>query len=521
MSIRTKLLLLSLGAVLATATSCLLIQRSILRRQGIELTRGAMRGVLLGAENVRQSVSAMREAGVFNPDLATADTRTSDYRFSKLYRTVPVVSAWKSIETVAASQGYRFRIAAHAPRNPANQPRANEVAILAKLEDHRQEEYFHVDDTRHEMVFARPVRLTGDCLSCHGDPSASPSKDGRDLVGFRMEGWKAGQLHGIFVLHASTAPLEAEVRAGMLTALAWVVPVALLVGVLVLFLMRGVNQRVSLVIDELRQGSSRVDAAGGQIGQMVNRLAEGTARQEESILETRSASEKLHAATRRNSDRSVEVADLAVQSQHKFQLANKALDGMVQAMSEIEAQSSKISKIIKVIDEIAFQTNILALNAAVEAARAGEAGMGFAVVADEVRNLAQRCAQAAQDTTVLIEDSIGKSSGGKIKLDEMVAVILTITEESAKITTLVEAMGLSSSEQTQGIEQIERSIGLMGTVTQETATHAESSRAVVDGLSTQSSSMKQLARLLSRLMEGETGEPANVARLGATPHRQG
>jgi hypothetical protein len=481
----------------------LLIQRSILRRQGIELTRGAMRGVLLGAENVRQSVSALRDAGVFNPDLAAADTRTADYRFSKLYRTVPVVSAWKAIETVAASQGYRFRIAAHAPRNPANQPHPDEVAILAKLEDRRLEEHFYVDNDRREMIYARPVRLTRDCLSCHGEPSTSPTKDGRDLVGFRMEGWKEGQVHGIFVLRASTAPVDAEVRAGLVTSLGWVLPIGLLVGVLVFFLVQSMSRRLGFAIGELRLGASTVGAAGLQIAEVASHLSEGTAQQEALLRETSSASGMMHTVTRRNSDRSARVAELAVQSQHKFQLASKALDGMVQAMGEIEAQSGRISKIIKVIDEIAFQTNILALNAAVEAARAGEAGMGFAVVADEVRNLAQRCAQAAQDTTVLIEDSIDKSSGGKTRLDEMVAVILTITEESAQITTLVEEMGRSSTEQTQGIEQIEASIAAVGSVTRQTAVHADGSTGAVAELSAQADSMKRLARMLSALLEGE------------------
>ena len=113
--------------------------------------------------------------------------------------------------------------------------------------------------------------------------------------------------------------------------------------------------------------------------------------------------------TQKSSQNSRAMADLGMGSQGQFIDTNQKLDQMVVAMQEITLQSEKISKIIKVIDAIAFQTNILALNAAVEAARAGEAGLGFAVVADEVRNLAQRCTQAAQETTALIEESIAKS----------------------------------------------------------------------------------------------------------------
>jgi len=139
------------------------------------------------------------------------------------------------------------------------------------------------------------------------------------------------------------------------------------------------------------------------------------------------------------------------ESQQRVARTNEALGQMVIAMAEISSSSGKIAKIIRVIDEIAFQTNILALNAAVEAARAGEAGMGFAVVADEVRNLAQRCAQAAKDTAGLIEESISKSNEGKLKTDLVASEIHSIIEQSSKVKTLVDNVNAGSVEQARAL----------------------------------------------------------------------
>jgi len=151
----------------------------------------------------------------------------------------------------------------------------------------------------------------------------------------------------------------------------------------------------------------------------------------------------------------------------------QSLDRMVAQMKEIDTSSNKIARIIKVIDEIAFQTNILALNAAVEAARAGEAGLGFAVVADEVRNLAQRCTQAARDTTGLIEESIETSRDGNARLDQMAGSVRAMSDNSGRVKCLVDEVSLGSQEQSRGMEQIARAVLQMQQVTQSAASNAQ------------------------------------------------
>ena len=171
-------------------------------------------------------------------------------------------------------------------------------------------------------------------------------------------------------------------------------------------------------------------------------------------------------------------------------------------MQQIKASSDEMAKIIKVIDEIAFQTNILALNAAVEAARAGQAGMGFAVVADEVRNLAQRSAQAAKDTSSLIEESIVRSNDGSVKLGDVSKAIAAIADSAAQVKTLVDEISISSQEQSRGIDQIARAVSQMEQVTQKTAANAEESASAGEEMSSQAEAMRAVVEDLQQMVGG-------------------
>ena len=289
-------------------------------------------------------------------------------------------------------------------------------------------------------------------------------------------------------------------RVKWLTWLVLLLSVTLGSGVLFLFV-RSLSRVLRQTVSELTEGAGQVASASAQVASSSQALAQGSSEQAASLEETSASSAEITSMTQKNAENSSTAATLMADVDHRVTEGNQTLQEMVQSMLEITGSSDKISKIIKVIDEIAFQTNILALNAAVEAARAGEAGMGFAVVADEVRNLAQRSAQAAKDTSALIEESIAKSNEGGTRLQRVADVMHAITESTVKVKTLVDEVNLGSQEQARGIQQISKAIAQMDQVTQSTAASAEQGASASEELSAQAEAMDHAVRKLSRLVD--------------------
>lgn len=500
MTLAVRQVVAAVGAVVLTATAGLLVEREVIRAQGVALTRESMRSTLLGAENARTAISGMRQRGTFDDvKLGAAAAGQSDFRRTAIYETVPVVAAWRSISQVAKAQGYQFRIPASSPRNPENQPTADEARILEALETTSQGEYFAVDTERREIVLARPIRLTEDCMLCHGQPSTSPGGDGKDLLGFRMEGWRTGQVHGAFLLRASMDHVDAVVRAGMMQVALWVVPFSLLVGGFVYWLTRRSFALFTGGMGSVLEGSGRVANTSRQIAAASLSLAECVNQQVASLQQTSSAGLQLQRGTERNTESSEAAVRLTDNSDSDVADARQTLALMEWAMGGIGESSERIRKIIAVIDGLAFQTNILALNAAVEAARAGNAGLGFAVVAEEVRSLAQRSAEAARDTAQLIEASSEQGVKGQRQLVEVKKAFESLTSEFQQIRRSVVSVRDAGSEQMQEIRHILAAVRAMENLASETSSHAEEGAAVAQSLGDEAQLLENTVKELDRL----------------------
>jgi methyl-accepting chemotaxis protein len=268
----------------------------------------------------------------------------------------------------------------------------------------------------------------------------------------------------------------------------------------VLWVVRDADSSLRGLSARIDESASQVKNAASQVSGASQSVAQGASEQAASLEETSASTEEIASITRKNADHAQQVAGLMRQSEQGASEVNQTLDRMVEQMKEIDASSNKIARIIKVIDEIAFQTNILALNAAVEAARAGEAGLGFAVVADEVRNLAQRCAQAAKDTAGLIEESIANSHDGNQRLDRMAGAVRAMTENSTRIKSLVDEVNLGSQEQARGMDQISRAVLEMDKLTQRTAAGAEESASAGTELDSYALNLRTLVQEMRELV---------------------
>lgn len=278
----------------------------------------------------------------------------------------------------------------------------------------------------------------------------------------------------------------------------------ILAGIFLIWIISGsVTKPLREVIDNMTDAADQVASASSQVAAASQSLAEGASEQASALEETSSSLEEMASMTKQNADNAAQAKTLTGEAKHIVDKVGDQMNRMVTAIQEVSKSSEETGKIIKTIDEIAFQTNLLALNAAVEAARAGEAGAGFAVVADEVRNLAMRSAEAAKNTSSLIENTIVTVKNSRDLTQQTQDAFRENVEISNKIGQLIDEIAAASSEQAQGIGQIGKAVAEMDKVVQNTAASAEESASASEEMNAQALQMKSNVQQLVTIMEGD------------------
>ena len=254
------------------------------------------------------------------------------------------------------------------------------------------------------------------------------------------------------------------------------------------------------VIGELSASSIQVAQGATEVASSSRHLAQGASEQVAALEQIAASARDMAAGATDNALRTQSASELVAREQQEFAGANALLGDMVQAIEEIAAAGDRISKINKLVDEIAFQTNILALNAAVEAARAGEAGQGFSVVADEVRRLAQRCAAAAGESTALIEESIVRTRSGHEKMGQVSESIRTLAELATEVRGLMDHVRDGSRSQHDAVARIGTAIGQIEQVTHQAAAGAEQGSVAADDMTAQAASLQGVVAELEAMV---------------------
>ena len=301
---------------------------------------------------------------------------------------------------------------------------------------------------------------------------------------------------------ATTGSLYSAVSSatkGVIIGVSVAVIAAAVIGYLII---RSVGQNLTGIAKILADGSDQVVTASGQISSSSQSLASGASEQAASLEETSSSLEEISSMTKKNADTAHQASILSAEAKTVSDKGNLAMSKMSVAIVDIQKSATETAKIIKTIDEIAFQTNLLALNAAVEAARAGEAGKGFAVVAEEVRNLAMRSAEAAKNTSALIEGSVQNAKNGVVIAEEVAQALSEINAASTKVNQLVAEIAAASSEQSQGVGQVNQAVQQMDKVTQGNAAMAEESAAAAEELTNLSERVQEAIDDLRSMVDG-------------------
>ncbi|MEG2500332.1 MAG: methyl-accepting chemotaxis protein [Oscillospiraceae bacterium] len=274
---------------------------------------------------------------------------------------------------------------------------------------------------------------------------------------------------------------------------------------------REINSNLSDALTQINIASDQVSGGSDQVSAGAQALSQGATEQASSVEELAASITEISAQVRQNAESAKNASSLSIETSESVTIGNNKMQELIAAMGDISRSSQEIGKVIKTIEDIAFQTNILALNAAVEAARAGAAGKGFAVVADEVRNLASKSAEAAKGTTELIAGSVASVKRGTTLADDTAKALTAVVTDTTEVTRIINEISSASDEQATSIAQVTLGVDQISSVVQTNSATAEESAAASEELSGQAQMLKDLVAQFTVAGASEAKKPTEKA----------
>lgn len=465
---------------------------------------------------------------------------------------MPIVAAMKIGAKDAEKDDYEFRVFSDEPRNEGNKATSVEKVVFNKfLNDPQLKEY--IDDNDESITVYRPVRLKKEigCFTCHGDPKTSPWGNGRDILGYQMENWEDGKLHGVFAIRTDLKKLAMALSAKETIAPSNILIAAIFLGgvlslILSFLMIRKPIEKLNDIVKGLNHSGEEVTSAATQIASSSVELSQASTEQAASLQETSSTIEEISSMITTNTDNALKSKNSSEQSLVTAEKGKVVIDQMIKAidninqsnnqiMSQIDETNKDIENIVtiineigaktKVINDIVFQTKLLSFNASVEAARAGEQGKGFSVVAEEVGNLAAMSGNAALEITRMLDNSIttvesvvknSKEKIGKLVLcgkenvatgtrvaNECGNVLDEIVTSVASVSKMISDISSASQEQAQGVHEITKAVGQLDLVTQQNSSSSSESANAASVLSDQAGQLNSLVQQLVQTINGD------------------
>lgn len=554
-SLRTRLLIIIIISI-AFCSSIAIASFLYFNKQ--ELHRGVIeksRAIHLRLEAATQFVATQDGLGPvidrMKSKYKSADQMTKEDKEIVL-KQVPIVAAMKIGAMNADKDNYEFRIFSDNPRNEGNQASKDELEIFKKFEINPSLKEQIIDNGESITVF-RTVRLNKKmgCLKCHGDPSEGPWGNGKDILGYHMENWKDGKLHGVFAIKTDLNKLSKVVSNKNTVSPAGILILSVIIGgiiavIVAAMMIKNPIKDLYKIATNLSESGDQVSSVATQISSSTEDLSHATTSQAASLQETSASIEEINSMVNNNTENAKQASRISEKSVGSAERGKDVINHMIKTIGDINTSNSGIAEQInetnkeianivtiineigaktKVINDIVFQTKLLSFNASVEAARAGEQGKGFSVVAEEVGNLAAMSGTAALEITKMLDNSIKsvedivKNSQNKIDrlvkegkekveagtrvAEECEGVFSEILTNISEVSKMVSEISNASQEQGQGVNEINKAISQLDQVTHQNTANAVQSASAVEVLSTQAKQMNSLVQALVQTIEGK------------------